>query len=104
MRNVKQDCSFNPNRDVKEVVSGLAVDITDMLCTGVVFDSAEDLENNEFSDPTQVIGLVRDEFAAIDAMRILRKYGKKSDNEIPASAKQEVANAVQSTSNAPENA
>lgn len=104
MRTKPVICEFDPNRDVCKVVSGLAVDITQMLTTGVVYDSSEDLSNNEYSDPSQVIGLVRDEFAAIDAMRVLRKYGKKSDKDIPASAKKEVAEAVQSTSNAPENA
>lgn len=73
-----QFCEFNELVDVREVVSGLAVDITDMMRTGVVKDSSATLDNNGIDDPNQVIGLVRDEFAAIDAMRAIRKYGKKN--------------------------
>lgn len=69
---------FNPLRDVKEVISGLAVDVDDMLQTGVVKDSSATLDNNSIDDPNQIIGVVRDEFAAIDAMRAIRKYGKKN--------------------------
>lgn len=70
--------SYNPLRDVKEVVSGLAVNIDDMLQTGIVKGSDESLDNNSIDDPNQIIGIVRDEFAAIDAMRAIRKYGRKS--------------------------
>lgn len=74
----KRICKFNPSRDSLEVVSGLSVNITDMLQTGIVHDGGEDLDNNGIDDPNAVIGLVRDEFAAIDAMRAVRKYGKKA--------------------------
>lgn len=70
--------SFDPRRDVEEVKTGLAVDVTDMLKTGVVRDSSGDMSNNGIEDPANVIGLVRDEFAAIDAQRAIRKYGKKA--------------------------
>lgn len=69
---------FDSRRDVEEVKSGLAVDVTDMLKTGVVRDSSGDMSNNGIDDPANVIGLVRDEFAAIDAQRAIRKYGKKA--------------------------
>jgi hypothetical protein len=36
---VKKRFAFNPLRDIAEVEDGLAVDITDMLETGVVKDS-----------------------------------------------------------------
>lgn len=68
---------FNPLRDVKEIEDGLSVDINDMLRTGIVKDSSASLENNGIDDPNQIIGMVRDEFAAIDAMRAIRKYGRK---------------------------
>lgn len=71
-----QVIEYNPLRDVKEVVDGLAVDIDEALKTGIVKDDGTNLDNNGIDDPNAVIGLVRDEFAAIDAQRILRKYGK----------------------------
>lgn len=76
------ECKFNPDRDVLEVENGLAVSITDMLETGIVHDASATLENNGIDDPNQIIGLVRDEFAAIDAMRTIRKYGKKAPKKV----------------------
>lgn len=73
-----QVVGFNELRDVARVESGLAVNIDDMLQTGVIKDSSESLDNNGIDDPNQIIGIVRDEFAAIDAARAIRKYGKKN--------------------------
>lgn len=70
--------AYDPKRDVQEVVSGLAVDVTAMLQTGIVHDSGENLDNNGIEDPSSIIGLVRDEFAAIDAQRAIKKYGKRN--------------------------
>ena len=72
------DYSYNPLRDVMDVESGLAVDVTEMLQTGIVHDAGESLDNNGIDDPNNIIGLVRDEFAAIDAQRAIKKYGKKN--------------------------
>lgn len=69
---------YDPLRDVMEVESGLAVDVTEMLQTGIVHDAGESLDNNGIDDPNNIIGLVRDEFAAIDAQRAIKKYGKKN--------------------------
>lgn len=73
-----QVLAYDPLRDVAEVVDGLAVDVDDMLQTGVVKDSSATLDNNGIDDPNAIIGRVTDEFSAIDAARAIRKYGKKS--------------------------
>lgn len=73
-----QLCEFNDNRDVQEVVSGLAVDINDMLQTGVIKDSVYEEDNNGISEPQQVLGRISDTFDAIEASRAIRKYGKKA--------------------------
>lgn len=86
MRKSSRLCQYNPDRDAAEVVGGLSVDITDMMQTGIVKDSSQTLENNGIDDPNQVVGLVRDEFAAIDAMRAVRKYGKKQPAKAEAAA------------------
>ena len=74
-----QECSYNPNVDIKEVESGLAVNISDALDTGVIKDSTYTEQYNSIDDPDQIIGKVRDKFDAIEASRIIRKYGKKVD-------------------------
>lgn len=72
-------CEYDPKRDVKKVESGLAVNISDALTTGVVKDSPY-LENyNGISEPSAIIGRVSDKFDAIEASRIVKKYGKKAD-------------------------
>lgn len=75
-------CSFNKERDIQEVVSGLAVDITDALQTGIVKDSAYVEDNNGISEPEQILGRVSDTFDAIEASRAVRKYGKKAESAV----------------------
>lgn len=72
------ECLYDAIRDVQEVEQHLAVDIDDMLRTGIVKDSGEGLDNNGIDDPNNIIGIVRDNFAAIDAQRAIKKYGKKN--------------------------
>lgn len=73
-----QVCEYDPLRDVQEVIPGLGVDVDDMLQTGIVKDSGETLDNNGIDDPSLIIGRVRDNFDALDASRIIKKYGKKN--------------------------
>lgn len=102
IRSYSQVIEYNPLRDVREVEDGLAVDIDEALKTGVVKDSSDSLDNNGIDDPNAVIGLVRDEFAAIDAQRILRKVGK--DKAKAAAAEKAAAEAAAAGAPAPSNA
>lgn len=77
---------YNPLRDACEVVSGLAVDVTDMMNTGIVHSGTSNQDSNGIDDPNNIIGRVVDEFAAIDAMRVIRKYGKKKPEKVAAAA------------------
>ena len=63
---------------VWKLFPNLGVDINDMLQTGIVKDSGETLDNNGIDDPIKIIGRVRDVFDAMDASRIVKKYGKNS--------------------------
>lgn len=78
-------CAFNKERDIQEVVSGLAVDITDALETGIVKDTAYMEDNNGISEPEQILGRISDPFDAIEASRAIRKYGKKAEPAVVAS-------------------
>lgn len=97
-----QVIEYDPLRDVKEVEDGLAVNIDEALKTGIVKDDGTNLDNNGIDDPNAVIGLVRDEFAAIDAQRILRKVGK--DKSKAAAAEKAAAEAAAAGAPAPTNA
>lgn len=74
-----QTCVFDELRDIQEVESGLAVDIDDMLRTGVVQDSPVTEPDNGIEDPSAIIGRVSDVFDAIEAQRVIKKYGKKAN-------------------------
>lgn len=74
-------CDFNKIRDVAEVEQGLAVDINSALKTGVVKDADYALDYNGLSEPGQIIGRISDNFDAIEAQRVVKKYGKKTKVE-----------------------
>lgn len=69
---------FNEKRDIQKVVSGLAVDLTDALQTGIVRDSGQETDSNGIDDPSRIIGRVENIFDAIESQRAIRKYGKKA--------------------------
>lgn len=69
-------CVADPIRDAEAVVPDLAVSIDDMLQTGIVKNSGETLDNNGIDSPDQILGRVKDVFDAIDASRVVKKYGK----------------------------
>lgn len=93
-KQLEQLCEFDELRDCMAVVPNLGVDINDMLQTGIVKDSGETLDNNGIDDPSMIIGRVRDTFDALDASRIIKKYGKSG-----AKANDVVKTATQSDSN-----
>lgn len=88
---LKRVIKFNERRDIKRVVGHLAVDVNDMLRTGIVPSGATNEETNGIEEPSQIIGMVRDVFSAIDMDRIIRKYGKKSPAKVAEAVKEGVA-------------
>lgn len=79
LEKVGRSCKFNPICDYQKVESGLVVDLTETLKTGIVKESNSILESNGIDDPESIVGMVRDRFDAIEADRAIRKYGKKAD-------------------------
>lgn len=74
-------CEFNELRDISVVEQGLAVDINEALRTGVVKDSDYALDYNNIDDPSKVVGRISDVFDAIEANRVVHKYGKRTKVE-----------------------
>lgn len=91
----EQVCFYDARRDCEKVIPDLGVDINDMLQTGIVKNSAETLDNNGIDNPSEIIGRISSVFDALDAARIVKKYGKKS----PAKAAAEVANLTDTNNN-----
>lgn len=71
-------CRFNELYDVHQVESGQSTNITEALTTGVVKSSAILNDSNGIEEPGNIVGIVRDNFEAMDAERALRRYGKKA--------------------------
>lgn len=93
-----QVCIAKPWIDAQKVVPDLAVEIDDMLQTGIVRDSSENENNNGIDNPEAIIGRVRDVFDAMDAARIIKKYGRK-----PQKAAAEVAQTITNADTQPTN-
>lgn len=74
-------CVFDSSRDIAETEQGLAVDINTALKTGVVKEADYALDYNGISEPSQVIGRISDTFDAIEAQRVVKKYGKNTKVE-----------------------
>lgn len=79
LEKVGRSCKFNPICDFQKVETGLVVDLTETLKTGIVKESDAILESNGIEDPESIVGMVRDRFDAIEADRAIRRYGKKAD-------------------------
>lgn len=66
---MRQICKFNKDRDLKEVVPGLAPNLKIAMQEHVVLDTGVSPEYNNIDDPVNIIGRVRDVFDAIEAQR-----------------------------------
>lgn len=91
-------CKYDPLKDAQELIPDLGVNVDDMLQTGVVKDSGETLDNNGLDNPDRIIGRIRDVFDAMDATRIIKKYGKKAKQ-----SNTEVSNVINRSDSQPTN-
>lgn len=73
---MRQNCKFNKERDLKEVVPGLAVDIQQAIETGVVLDTGVIEQHNDIQDPTSIVTRVRDTFHALELKKAYLNAGK----------------------------
>jgi hypothetical protein len=98
-----RECKFDPRRDVAEVEQGLAVDINEALRTGVVKDAEYALQYNGIDEPGKIVGRIQDKFDAIEAHRVVKKYGKQTKVEqvATAGAVEPSAGAVEPSAGAP---
>lgn len=77
---MKQICRFCKERDLGEVVPGLAVDLEKAIETGVVLDTGVLEQHNDINDPNSVVTRVRDTFHALDLQKAYLEAGKINPN------------------------
>lgn len=77
---MKQVCKFCPDRDLGEVVPGLAVDLEKAIETGVVLDTGVLEQHNDINDPKAIVTRVKDAFHAIELQKAYLEAGKINPN------------------------
>ena len=71
-----QNCKFCKERDLCEVVPGLAVDLDAAIESGVVLDTGVVEQYNEIQDPNSVVTRVKDVFHAMDLQKAYLSAGR----------------------------
>lgn len=73
---MRQTCKFCKERDLGQVVPGLAVDLEKAIETGVVLDTGVLEEFNNIDSPTNVVTRVQDVFHAMELKKAYLQAGK----------------------------
>ena len=77
---MRQTCKFCKERDLGQVVPGLAVDLEKAIETGVVLDTGVVEEYNNIDSPTNVVTRVQDVFHAMELKKAYLHAGKIAEN------------------------
>ncbi len=64
-----QECKFNRDCDISETVPSLAVDLGEVIRTGVVCDSSFVPSFNEIEEPSKVGSRIRNVFDSLDSQK-----------------------------------
>lgn len=75
---MRYKCKYNPDKDIARVVPNLSISLKNAVETGSIKDTGYIPEFNNIDDPSKVVGIVRDNFEAVDAMEYIRATGQKS--------------------------
>lgn len=81
---MKQVCKVNKS-DLYQVVEGLAVDMTDVIETGVVPEGAYDVDYNEIEDVHSVGKRVDNVFSAVDVQKSVSSALQSAPSDVPTS-------------------
>ena len=77
---MRQTCKYCKERDLGQVVPGLAVDLEKAIETGVVLDTGVIEEYNNIDSPTNVVTRVQDIFHAMELKKAYLQAGKISQD------------------------
>ena len=73
----------NPKKDLAKVRPGLSIQIKEAIETGAIMDTGEIPQYNEIESVSSVIGRIRDNFEAVEAMNYIKANGTKQTNPTP---------------------
>lgn len=77
---MRQVCKYDKDKDLGEVIPGLAVDLQKAIESGVILDTGIVEEYNDINSPESVVTRVRDAFHAIELQRAYLQAGKLNPN------------------------
>lgn len=74
---MKYKTKFNENKDLNRVVPNLSISIKESVETGAIKDTGYIPEYNGIESTDKIIGRVRDNFEAVEAMKYVSSAGRK---------------------------
>lgn len=77
---MRQICKYDKDKDLGEVIPGLAVDLQKAIESGVILDTGVLEEYNDINSPQDVVTRVRDAFHAMDLRKAYLDAGKINPN------------------------
>lgn len=82
--------SHNKSKDRSRVVPGLSISLKEAVETGAIKDTGYIPEYNDIEDTGKILGRIRDNFEAVEAMNFVSQHGKtvKSVQNEPSSSQQ----------------
>ncbi len=78
---MKYNYKYNKQRDRAQVVPGLSICLKEAVETGAIKDTGYIPEYNQIEDNNKILGRIRDNFEAVEAMRFVSKYGKSTPKD-----------------------
>lgn len=74
---------YNRLNDLAKVRPGLSISLKEAVETGAITDTGVIPDYNNIDNPESVIGRVRDNFEAVEAMRTIKSLGLKKNDSTP---------------------
>lgn len=76
-----QNCAYQKDVDIAEVVPNLGVDVCNCIETGIIQDTSAKVFHNMMKDTSEVGQVVRDMFDVIEYERTYSKFRKFVEDE-----------------------
>lgn len=74
---------YNRIKDLAKVRPGLSISLKEAVETGAITDTGVIPDYNNIENPESIIGRVRDNFEAVEAMRTIKSLGMKKTEPTP---------------------
>lgn len=80
---MRYTAKYNRLKDLAKVRPGLSISLKEAVETGAITDTGVIPDYNNIENPESIIGRVRDNFEAVEAMRTIKSLGMKKTEPTP---------------------